>query len=112
MFDLPNFLSFDPTIGRDFPHRIKNLDLIVNANSTTSKLLEFNSFPEIEFIIIKLEATAEGFLPPLTINNGRFKVSENILGFHMDFDHFLFDIAGGQLILPRITTLPNINHFI
>jgi AsmA protein len=99
MFDLPNFLSFDPTIGRDFPHRIKNLDLIVNASSTTSKLLEFNSFPEIDFNIIKLGATAEGFLPPLTINNGRFKVSENILGFHMDFDHFLFDIAGGQFNL-------------
>ncbi|RKY95362.1 MAG: hypothetical protein DRQ13_07240, partial [Ignavibacteriae bacterium] len=99
MFDLPNFLSFDPTIGRDFPHRIKNLELIVNANSTTSKLLEFNSFPEIDFNIIKLEATAEGFLPPLTIYNGRFNVSESILGFHMDFDHFLFDIANGQINL-------------
>ena len=99
MFDLPNFLSFDPSIGRDFPYRIKNLDLIVNANSTTTKLLEFASFPEIDFNIIKLGATAEGFLPPLTINNGRFKVSENILGFHMDFDHFLFDIANGQINL-------------
>ena len=99
MFDLPNFLSFDPSIGRDFPYRIKNLDLIVNANSTTSKLLEFDSFPQIDFNIKKLTATAEGFLPPLTINNGRFKVSENILGFHMDFDHFLFDITGGQLNL-------------
>ncbi len=99
MFDLPNFLSFDPTIGRDFPYRIKNLDLIVNANSTTSKLLEFKSFPEIDFNIKKLEATAEGFLPPLTIYDGRFNVSENILGFHMDFDHFLFDIAGGQINL-------------
>jgi AsmA protein len=99
MFDLPNFLSFDPSIGRDFPYRVKNLDLIVNANSTTSKLLEFDSFPEIDFNIKKLAATAEGFLPPLTINNGRFKVSENILGFHMDFDHFLFDIANGQLNL-------------
>ena len=99
MFDLPNFLSFDPSIGRDFPYRVKNLELIVNANSKTSKLLEFDSFPEIDFNIKKLAATAEGFLPPLTINNGRFKVSENILGFHMDFDHFLTDIAGGQINL-------------
>jgi len=99
MFDLPNFLSFDPTIGRDFPYRVKNLDLIVNINSTTSKLLEFDSFPEIDFNIKKLEATVEGFLPPLKINNGRFKVSESILGFHMDFDHFLIDIAGGQINL-------------
>ncbi|MGB5895038.1 MAG: AsmA-like C-terminal region-containing protein, partial [Ignavibacteriaceae bacterium] len=98
-FDLPNFLSFDPAIGRDFPYKINNLDLIVNANSTTAKLLEFDSFPEIIFNIKKLGATAEGFLPPLTINNGRFKVSENILGFHMDFDHFLFDIADGQINL-------------
>ncbi|MGB5850553.1 MAG: hypothetical protein WBH40_18840, partial [Ignavibacteriaceae bacterium] len=78
-FDLPNFLSFDPAIGRDFPYKINNLDLIVNANSTTSKLLKFDSFPEIDFNIKKLGATAEGFLPTLTINNGRFKVSENIL---------------------------------
>jgi len=99
IFDLPNFLSFDPTIGRDFPYKIKNLDLIVDLNSTTSKLLEFDSFPEIDFDIKKLEATAEGFLPPLTINNGRFKVSESILGFHMDFDHFLIDIAEGQIDL-------------
>jgi AsmA protein len=99
MFDLPNFLSFDPSIGRDFPYRVKNLDLIVNANSTTSKLLEFDSFPEIDFKIKKLEATAEGFLPPLTINNGRFIVSESILGFNMKFDHFLTDIADGQINL-------------
>ncbi|GMR24834.1 MAG: hypothetical protein BMS9Abin39_0103 [Ignavibacteria bacterium] len=99
IFDLPNFLSFDPSIGRDFPYKIKNLDLVVDVNSTTSKLLEFDSFPEIDFNIKKLKATAENFLPPLTINNGRFKVSESILGFHMDFDHFLIDIAGGQIDL-------------
>ena len=99
VFDLPNFLSFDPTIGRDFPYRLKNLELIVNINSTTSKLLEFDSFPEIDINIKKLEATIEGFLPPLKITNGRFKVSESILGFHMDFDHFLIDIAGGQINL-------------
>ncbi len=99
VFDLPNFLFFDPSIKRDFPYRIINLDLIVNANSTTSKLLEFDSFPEIDFNIKKLKATAEGFLPPLRINNGRFRVSEDILGFHLDFDHFLTDIAGGKINL-------------
>jgi AsmA protein len=99
VFDLPNFLSFDPSIKRDFPHRILNIDLIVDASTTTSKALNFKSFPEIDFNIKKLEATAEGFLPSLTINNGRFKVSENILGFHMNFDHFLTDIAGGQINL-------------
>jgi AsmA-like C-terminal region len=99
IFDLPNFLSFDPSIKRDFPHRIIDLDLTVNASTSTSKALKFKSFPEIDFDIKKLEATAEGFLPPLTINNGRFKVSESILGFHMDFDHFLTDIAGGQIDL-------------
>jgi len=99
VFDLPNFLFFDPSIKRDFPYRIKDLELTVDASTTTTKALNFKSFPEIDFNIKKLRATAEGFLPPLTINNGRFKISENILGFHLDFDHFLTDIAGGQINL-------------
>jgi len=99
VFDLPNFLFFDPSIKRDFPYRIKNIDFNVDARTTTTKALNFKSFPEIDFNIKKLAATAEGFLPPLTINNGRFKVSENILGFNMSFDHFLTDIVDGQINL-------------
>jgi AsmA protein len=97
LFDLPNFLAFDPTIGRDFPYRIKNIDLVVGASTTTNKVLSFKSFPEIDFIIEHLDATAENFLPPLTIRSGVFKISENILGFHMDFDDFKTDFVGGNL---------------
>jgi len=96
VFDLPNFLEFDPSIKRDFPHRILDLDLIVNASTTTSKALHFKSFPEISFNIKKLKATAEGFLPTIDINSGKFKISESALGFHMDFDHFKTEFLDGR----------------
>ncbi len=88
VFDLPNFLSFDPSIKRDFPHRILDLDLIVDATTTTSKAIHFKSFPQIDFNIKKLKATAEGFLPTININSGIFKISESALGFHLDFENF------------------------
>ena len=101
IFDLPNFLAFDPSIKRDFPHRILDLDLMVNAKTTTSKALHFKSFPEISFDIKRLKATAEGFLPTININSGIFKISESTLGFQMDFEKFKtvfldgrFDIDG------------------
>ena len=81
---------------RDFPHRILNLDLLVDATTTTSKALHFKSFPEISFNIKKLKATAEGFLPTIDINSGKFKVSESALGFHMDFDHFKTEFLDGR----------------
>jgi AsmA protein len=95
VFDLPNFLEFDPSIKRDFPHRILNLDLVVNATTTTSKLLHFKSFPEISFDIKKLNATAEDFLPALDIKSGIFKISEDVLGFHMGFYNFKTDFLDG-----------------
>lgn len=97
LFDLPNFLSFDPSIGRDFPYRIKNIDMNVEAKTTTSKLMEFKSFPQIDFSIKKMDATIENFLPPLYIKSGEFKVSESILGFNMKFNEFNTDFAGGNL---------------
>ncbi len=96
VFDLPNFLSFDPSIKRDFPHRILNLDLVVNATTTTSKALHFKSFPEITFDIKKLNATAEDFLPPLNIKSGIFRISEDILGFHMDYENFKTEFLNGR----------------
>ena len=97
VFDLPNFLFFDPSIKRDFPYRILDLDLLVNATTSTSKALHFKSFPDISFDIKKLDATAEGFLPPIRINSGLFKVGENVLGFHMDFENFKTNFLDGQL---------------
>jgi AsmA protein len=88
LFDLPNFLAFDPTIGRDFPYRIKNIDLIVDANSTTSK---------IDFNIRKFNATIENLLPPLYIKSGKFKISESILGFNLKAIDFKTDFIDGNL---------------
>ena len=96
IFDLPNFLAFDPSIKRDFNHRILNVDVDVYAKTTTSKATKFKSFPEIEFDIRKLNATAENFLPPLKIQSGRFKVSENILGFNLKFDKFQTKFLDGN----------------
>lgn len=96
VFDLPNFLAFDPSIKRDFPHRILNLDLLVNATTTTSKALHFKSFPEISFDIKKLKATAEDFLPTINIKSGVFNVSENVLGFHLDFQNFKTEFLDGR----------------
>lgn len=96
IFDLPNFLAFDPAIKRDFPYRILDVDIDVEANTTTSRALNFESFPEIEFNIKKIVATAENLLPPLNIESGRFKVSEDILGFNMKFDNFKTRFIDGQ----------------
>lgn len=96
VFDLPNFLAFDPSIKRDFNYRILDVDVDVLAKTTTSKVLKFISFPEIEFDIKKLDATAENFLPPLKIISGKFKVSENILGFNLKYDNFKTKFLDGD----------------
>ncbi|UCH66436.1 MAG: hypothetical protein JSW63_04725, partial [Ignavibacterium sp.] len=97
LFDLPNFLAFDPTIGRDFPYRIKNVDIDVGVSTTTAKVKEFKSFPEIDYKINKLKATVENFLPTMQINGGTFKISESILGFNMKFIDFRTDFVDGNL---------------
>lgn len=96
IFDLPNFLAFDPSIKRDFNYRILNVDVDVLAKTTTSKALNFKSFPQIDFDIKKLDATAENFLPPLKIKSGRFKISESILGFNLKFDKFKTKFLDGN----------------
>ncbi|MCU0413949.1 MAG: hypothetical protein MUE91_06045 [Ignavibacteriaceae bacterium] len=96
VFDLPNFLSFDPSIKRDFNHRILDVDISVIAKTTTSKATEFKSFPQIDFDIKKLDATIENFLPRLEINSGIYKISESILGFNMKFENFTTDFMGGK----------------
>ena len=58
VFDLPNFLAFDPSIKRDFNYRILDVDVSVIAKTTTSKATKFKSFPAIDFDIKKLYATS------------------------------------------------------
>jgi AsmA protein len=96
VFDLPNFLAFDPSIKRDFNYRILDLDVSVIAKTTTTKATKFKSFPEIEFDIKRLDATVENFLPRLEINSGIYKISESILGFNMKFDKFKTDFLDGK----------------
>jgi len=99
VFDLPNFLAFDPSIKRDFNYRIINVDMDVLAKTTTSKALKFKSFPEIDFDIKKLDVTAENFLPPLKIKSGNFKISESILGFNLKCDNFKTKFLDGDFNL-------------
>jgi len=96
VFDLPNFLAFDPSIKRDFNYRILDVDVSVIAKTTTSKATKFKSFPELDFDIKKLDATVENFLPRLEINSGIYKISESILGFNMKFENFKTDFMGGK----------------
>lgn len=96
IFDLPNFLAFDPYIKRDFNYRILNVDADVNAKTSTSKILKFKSFPEINFDLKKFDATIENFLPRVEINSGNFKISESLLGFNLKFDKIKTDFLGGK----------------
>jgi len=97
VFNLADFLFFDPYIKRDFPYRILNIDLSVLVRTSTGKLLKFKSFPEIEVDIKKLEASVENFLPAININSGKFVLTENILGFNLKFGKFKTEFLGGEL---------------
>ncbi len=86
-------------LKRDFNYRILDVDIDVTAKTTTSKATKFKSFPQIDFDIRKLFATAENFLPPLKINSGSFKVSESILGFNLKCDNFKTAFLDGDFNL-------------
>lgn len=96
VFDLPNFFAFDPSIKRDFNHRILDADVLVIAKTTTTKAIKFKSFPELDFDIKKLDATVENFLPRLKIHSGNFKISESILGFNLKCDNFRTTFLNGD----------------
>ena len=96
IFDLPNFLVFDPYIKKSFPYRIKDVSLTVDAKTSTTKILNSISFPEFEFQIKKLDATIENFLPPIKIKSGKFIITENSSDFNMDFREFKTEFLGGR----------------
>ncbi len=96
VFDLPNFLAFDPSIKRDFPYRILDVNVEVKAKTTTSNVLNFKSFPQSEFDIKKIDATLENLLPAINIKSGIFKISESILGFNLKLDNFKTKFLDGD----------------
>ena len=97
VFDLPLIFAYDPKVGRSFPYRILNLDLDVKAVSSTSKLLEFDYNPEIDFEIMGMEATIEDLFPPITINKGNVLLAEKEERIYMTFTDFDLEIVGSTM---------------
>ncbi len=89
--------------------KIFNAEII--AKTTTSKALEFKSFPEISFDLKKFDATIENFLPRLEINSGNFNISENLLGFNMKFDKIKTDFLGGNFNFTAEYNTSKYQHF-
>ena len=75
-FDLPAIFSYDPRVGKSFPYKIKNIDMLIHAKSNTDKLTEFDSNPEIDINISNMQATIEDLFPPISIYKGEMKISE------------------------------------
>jgi hypothetical protein len=97
-FVLPEVFSFDPSIGRSFNHTLKKLDLKVVAKSTTKKLLNFESFPAIDFDICLLDVSFDDF-PDIKIVNSRINIYDDTSGFNIKFNHLNIYAAYGELTL-------------
>ncbi|RLD60999.1 MAG: hypothetical protein DRJ05_03565, partial [Bacteroidetes bacterium] len=97
VFDLPLIFAYDPRVGQSFPYRIIDLDMDVNAISSTSKLLEFDYNPEIDFEIKRMEATIEDLFPPITIQKGNVLLAEKEKRIYMEFHDFDLTLAGSTL---------------
>lgn len=97
LFDLPQFLAFDPKIGRSFPYKIKDIILNVSLTTTRKKLTEHHIAPEINFNIKQLNATIIDFIPRINIHRGNFFLEESDSLLHLDFTDFDIEVAGSRL---------------
>ena len=97
VFDYPDVFSYNSFIAAAFPYRIKNIDLAVAPKTTTKDLLHFIQTPRLEFTISQLDAEIEDFLPPLSIDNGNFVLSDKSGGINLDFDDFKIKILEGKV---------------
>jgi AsmA-like C-terminal region/AsmA family len=97
VFDYPDFFSWDSFIASAFPYRIKNINLVVAPKSTTKDLLHFIQTPRLEFVISKLDAEIEDFLPPVSISRGSFVLSDKDGGVNLDFDDFKIKVLDGNV---------------
>ncbi|MCK5464682.1 MAG: AsmA family protein, partial [Bacteroidales bacterium] len=97
IFDMPEFLSFVPAIREDFPYRITDIDLDVFLSTSTSKMLDFEKNPYMDFDIKHLDATIEDFLPRITDLSGNFILGEKYHRTFLDFIGFEMDIMESSL---------------
>ena len=97
IFDMPDFLSFVPAIREDFPYRITDIDLDVVLSTSTSKMLDFEKNPHMDFDIRHLDATIEDFLPRVTGLSGEFILSEKYHRTFLDFNNFEIDMPESSL---------------
>lgn len=97
IFDYPDVFSYDSFIASAFPYRIKNIDLTVDPKTTTRELKSFIQTPRLEFDISRLEAEIEDFLPPLSISNGYFVLSDKEGGVNLDFEDFDIKVLDGNV---------------
>ena len=97
IFDMPDFLSFVPAIREDFPYRITDIDLDVVLSTSTSKMLDFEKNPHMDFDIRHLDATIEDFLPRVTGLSGEFILSEKYHRTFLDFKGFEFGMLESSL---------------
>jgi AsmA protein len=97
VFDLPELFAYDPRVGRNFPYQIIDINLLVHASTTTSKLLEFYSNPEIDFEIKHLDAIIRNFLPRVSISKGFFKLHEKDQRVLLNFTDFEISMAESKI---------------
>ena len=98
IFDMPEFLSFVPAIKEDFPYRITDIDLDVVLSTSTSKMLDFETNPHMDFDIRHLDATIEDFLPGITDLSGNFILGEKYHRTFLDFKGFELGMLESSLM--------------
>ena len=98
IFDMPEFLSFVPAIREDFPYRIMDVDLDVVLSTSTSKMIDFEKNPQIDFNIKNLDATIEDFLPRVRDISGEFILAEKYHRTFLDFNNFEIEILESSLL--------------
>ena len=97
IFDMPEFLSFVPMIREDFPYRIIDIDLDVVLSTSTSKMLDFEKNPHMDFDIKHLDATIEDFLPPVRDISGEFILAEKYQRTFLEFNDFEIGVLESSL---------------
>ncbi len=96
VYDLPEFLSFDPRIGQSFPYKIKDIKGNIRIETDVNRLSRYYMAPDILFRIDSLAAEIDGFLPPVVLRNGNFHLKEKKKELWLDFKNFDLEIAGSH----------------